>query len=669
MTRNSPIDRRPRGKCLARLAIIADTHIRLPEDLPRAPWEANRQANARTKRALEQIAAAKPDCVLHMGDVVNPTPHEPSYADASRFAAKLMAPFGLTIHVSPGNHDVGDKLAFVTPAHGIDEDSVELFERLVRPNWLAFDVGPVRTLIINASLIGSGLPQEAVQWDWLETEMASHHGRRMFLATHYPVFMAQPDEGSLYDNIEPEGRARLLGLLERHAVEAVFAGHVHNFFHHLLGPTEFHILPSPSFVRQDYAELSNTAPDNAGGMEGGRNDTAKLGWALVEIFEHGHVVHIRRSEMPEDDAADTAPRNHPKFLSEGLPGLQLRDAWAEPGTIPLNGPIEEFTRRRQRNDYPLLALQEMGTRDLRVPLTDLDDPLYLQRAKDLGELGFRFTFFSLDVPPDALAAKAAALPSAAALEVILPWRRISDFHDALARLRGVWTDRLTVACTVSSSDHREVAVGASYVVSFGFDLSEFELLDSFHRDVGAELDLGYSFRLSERQDVLADGRSIAAFAARIGAPATLHVTMAGEHPGRVERSEAQVAARAVEAAVLAKTTPLAVFLDRTVDVDRAYFPGFGLYDRLWNPRLPGRALAAATRLLAGADRAKLLGVETRGTSRICRLTLDGQRLDVAIPSDGTLPAGFAPLVANASGLPGWRRTSHTAETASREATT
>ncbi|WP_164738214.1 metallophosphoesterase family protein [Frigidibacter oleivorans] len=621
----------------------------------------NRQANARTLRVLEQIAAAKPDCVLHMGDVVNPLPQEPTYPEVSRFAARLMAPFDLTIHIAPGNHDVGDKLAFVTPAHGIDEATVALFDKLVRPNWSAFDLGPVRTLIINASLIGSGLPQEAEQWDWLERELSAHQDRRLFLATHYPVFMGQPDEGSLYDNIEPEGRTRLLGLLEAYAVEAVFAGHVHNFFHHVLGPTEFHILPSPSFVRQDYAELASVAPDNDGGMEGGRNDTAKLGWAMVEIFEEGHVVHIHRSEMPADAAMETAPRNHPKFRSEGLPGLQLRHAWAEPGIIPLNGPIEEFTRRRQRNDYPLLALQEMGTRDLRAPLTDLDDPLYLRRAEDLGQMGYRFTFFSLGVPSDALAAKAASLPAAAALEVILPWRRIAELTAALTAFRQVWKGPLTVACTVSASDHREVSVGASYTVTFGFDISEFGLLATFHAETGAALDLGYCFRLAEFQDVLTDGRKIADFAARMDVPASLHVTLGGEHPGLVQRTEAQVAARVVEAAVLAKTTPLTVFLDRPADVDRSYFPGFGLYDRLWNPRLPGRALAAATRLLAGSQRAELLGVETGGAARICRLSLNGRVLELAIPTDGETPAGFSPLVTAAPGLPGWRITSQEAQ--------
>lgn len=665
---DTPLERRPRGACLARLAILADTHIRLPEDLPRAQWTANKLANDRSLRALEQIAAARPDRVLLMGDVVNPVPSDPSYPAVSRFAAGLMAPYGFEIQVAPGNHDVGDKLAFVTPAHGISEDSVALFEKLVRPNWSAFDVGPVRTLIINASLIGSGLPQEAAQWEWLEGELAASSDRRLFLATHYPVFMSRPDEGSLYDNIEPEGRARLLALLKHHAVEAVFAGHVHNFFHHILGPTEFHVLPSPSFVRQDYAELAPVAPDTAGGMEGGRNDTAKLGWAMVEIFEQGHVVHIHRSEQPQDAGQTRPARNAPKFHPEGQPGVHLRHAWAEPGTIPLNGPIEPFTRRRQRNDYPLLALQELGARDVHIPLADLDDPLYLQRVIDLGSLGFRFTCFSLGVPAPALAEKATALPCVSALEVILPWRTIADFTAPLAELREVWDRTLTVACTVSASDHREGGSETSYQVAFGFDHSEFDLLTQFHEQTGAALNLGYSFRLGESQDVLSHGRDIAGFAERMQLPAFMHVTLGGNHPGQIQRSEAQVAARVVEAAVLAKTTGLKVFLDRFTDTDRSYFPGFGLCDRLWNPRLPGRALAAATRLLADQPAAELLSTDKIGTARVCRLSLGDRIVEFALPSDGDMPDGFAPLVADAPGLPGWRGLDTPAEITSLEAT-
>ncbi len=45
------------------------------------------------------------------------------------------------------------------------------------------------------------------------------------------------------------------------------------------------------------------------------------------------------------------------------------------------GPVDEFVRKKARNDYTVLALWETGIRTLRLPLADLTDEIFLKPAR------------------------------------------------------------------------------------------------------------------------------------------------------------------------------------------------------------------------------------------------------------------------------------------------
>ena len=109
--------------------------------------------------------------------------------------------------------------------------------------------------------------------------------------SHYPPYLSRPDETHHYDATDEPGRSWLLGLFERYAVEAYYAGHVHNFFFNRHGPTSCYVLPSPSFLRHDYHELFRVEPD----MKQGRHDGAKLGYAVVDVHGQGHLNHAVRT--------------------------------------------------------------------------------------------------------------------------------------------------------------------------------------------------------------------------------------------------------------------------------------------------------------------------------------------------------------------------------------
>jgi 3',5'-cyclic AMP phosphodiesterase CpdA len=586
----SPDTGRPRpvdGALLLRFAIIADTHIRLPGEASTTSWQANRLATERTLAALEQVTKASPAFVVHLGDVIHPVPHLPTYVPACKVAAELIGASGLPFHFVPGNHDVGDKISLVTPAHEIDDFSLEIYERLVAPSHKSFDAAGLHFVIFNTSLIGSGLAAEAAQFAWLEQDLAANRGRRIFLFMHYPLYMGEPNEPSLYDNVELPGRARLLALLADYCVEAGFAGHVHNFFYHDYEGTELYCLLSTSFVRPDYSELFDVEPVR----EFGRDDVAKLGWAEVEIYESGHVVQVRRTLEPVLDTNHPLTKVHPKYRHRTALGTHLRTAWAEPRPISYNGPIEEFRRRKVRNDYLLLGLAETGIRDLRVPASDMLDPAYRPRMESLVAAGHRFTVFTVGVSADP-DIWAAAKALAADVEIILLWRDIGRQVVALEHARAGFDGRLSVACIVSPADHRNATFKAGYLMSFGFDVQETGLVAAFHEQTGAALDLGYVFRIAPSQSPLSVGQEISSFARRLGLRLTLNLVLGSDDAAACSDNDVLIANRVAETMLIgAASDHLMPFIDTFADHDRGYFPRHGLYDASYNPRLASRVVA------------------------------------------------------------------------------
>jgi len=89
------------------------------------------------------------------------------------------------------------------------------------------DIGEWRLIGINSQLLGSGLPAEAEQHDWLAETIATNRPTALFL--HYPVYLDDPaDPARSHSVILPEARAALLALIDAHSnVRLVASGHLH----------------------------------------------------------------------------------------------------------------------------------------------------------------------------------------------------------------------------------------------------------------------------------------------------------------------------------------------------------------------------------------------------------------------------------------------------------
>ena len=387
------------GRRLFTFAVVTDTHVNFGETECNSEFEINKRANGRLRHVVRDLNRRDLAFVMHLGDVVHPVPaltdlYEQAAARFHEVAAELRHP----LYLAPGNHDIGDKPIVWGPGGVVREEFIELWNRNFGPNYQAFEHGDCRFYLVDAQIINSGLAHEAEQKAWLEADLAeaAGAGKRLFLGTHYPPFLTEAGEDEHFDNIAEPGRSWLLNLLERHGAEALFSGHVHNFWYNRHGVTDCYALPSTAFVRQDYAEIFRASPPPE--TEGGRSDFAKLGYFLVHVHAGSHLCRWVRSHGavvepggPDHDGRDGIDAVHPLENPNTRFGFDMRQNWLEIVEVPPSGSLDEFDRKRTRNDYALMALLEMGVRRVRIPARDLIDPEHRRRLDDCAHQGLLFT--------------------------------------------------------------------------------------------------------------------------------------------------------------------------------------------------------------------------------------------------------------------------------------
>jgi len=599
------------GSRLFTFAVITDTHLNQGEDDCNSPFQVNRLANARMRHVVRDLNARDLAFVVNLGDLVHPVPAIPHLyeAAAARFHEQV-AQLEHPLYLTPGNHDVGDKPNDWAPAAGVAEAHLALWDKHFGKQYQSFDHGDCHFAIINAQIINSGFAAEEQQRAWLESDLRANAGRRIFLCSHYPPFFSRPDEEENYDNIGEPGRSWMLGLLREHCVEALFIGHVHNFWFYRYANTDCYLLPSTAFVRQDYSEMYRVVPTTD--AEFGRNDKPKLGYFLVHVHEGGHICEPVRTYGAAIAAGSPVvgppPRVepvHPRLNRFGDFGFDMRQNWMEIIEIPPTGGLDEFDRKEVRNDYPLLALWEMGVRKVRVPLRDLLQADNRQRLRELISHGHEFTLFSFGDPePHHRELIRANRDIFAAWEICVNW-------DVLARIvGGIGEIARDVAIPVylsrlRSIDEQRTEAGKYYhAINQGFtpeDGEQMALLLAHPELQGAVA--GFVFRLTMDRAPWDAAAMAHAMARDLGVAASMHLRMSGANPALETADETELVNRVAEAmAAAAAFDRVRVYADTLADNDRGYFPRLGVLDRLWNPR-PGshvvRNMNAALNTLQG----------------------------------------------------------------------
>jgi 3',5'-cyclic AMP phosphodiesterase CpdA len=189
------------------------------------------------------IADQRPDLVIHTGDV---TVDGADVEEDMRYSAELMCRLGVRFRAVPGNHDVGDA---GHRSHRVTEERLQCWRTHFGPDRWVEDVEEWRFIGLDALLFSSGEREEKVQVDWLETVINEAEERRIAWFLHRPLFLESPDEGDTgYWSVEPQPRAHLLDLVERHSVALIASGHLHKAHDFWHDGTHYIWAPSSAFL-------------------------------------------------------------------------------------------------------------------------------------------------------------------------------------------------------------------------------------------------------------------------------------------------------------------------------------------------------------------------------------------------------------------------------------
>ena len=596
------MNKRPAGNILFKVALVADTHVNEAEDFSTSPYPVNAEANPRTRFIFDQINQSGAAFCIHLGDMVHPVPELASHTDAVENFHRLASNLKMPLYLTPGNHDIGDKPVTWMPAGMVNGEHIALYRKRFGRDYFSFDHQQCHFIIINSPLVNSGDPAEAEQAAWLEADLDTCKGKRTFMFSHYPVYVSDPEEPESYDNIDEPGRSWLLDLIRRYKPEALFAGHVHNFWYDVIGETEYYVLPSASFVRHDYSEMYRID----GGSQQGRDDNAKLGHLTLEIYSTGHVAHYHRSyggRLEEGTAIAPAVIRRPHVKTTGLDGIyvDMRHAWSEEMVVAPSGAVDEFRRKKARNDYPVLALWEIGISGLRVPIQDLEDATTRRRMTLMRDVGHKFHVYCYGLPNEGqwkLLTEHAGL--VAQLELILIWSHINDQFGALKMLRSEAGIPIILS-RVNRNDVAKISGGRfNHLISHGFTLIEIPELVDFLAGNPELLD-GIQFTIPRSQSPWSAARKLAEFAESTSVCPWLYIKSTEASPAERFDDDIANARRFGEALLSGVGHGIGVILDTLDDADRGYFTRTGLIDRRFNPRFAGQLVSELIRQMDGSD--------------------------------------------------------------------
>ena len=179
------------------------------------------------------------------------------------------------------------------------------------PLWWTLEHKGVRFSGFCDMLAGSGLPEEAELWEWMEAQGKLPRSKHHVWVTHYPLFMENLDEPDYeitdrgqyldwYFGIDRPQRIRLMEIFQATGTDLVVSGHVHcHKVHHAAG-VRFEIAPSTSFPQ--YGDRWPDGDDTLGFLQYEVSD-AGIASAFVPLEEvsnapgygpGGHVPPAKR---------------------------------------------------------------------------------------------------------------------------------------------------------------------------------------------------------------------------------------------------------------------------------------------------------------------------------------------------------------------------------------
>lgn len=634
---------RPAGSTepLFSFVVVADTHVNESDNVSSSPFETNHLANERARFVFEDIAQMEPQpkFVIHLGDIVHPMPALPTFMQAVDQFKQISSQLRCPLHVLPGNHDVGDKRIDWMPADQICEPHLDAYRKAFGKDYYSVDVENIRCVLINSLLINSGLAAEQEQKTWLEDQIHSAVKKRVFLFMHYPPFVYSETEHGSYDNLDEPGRSWLVSLMKQPNVEASFAGHVHNFWYEQLDQSGFYMLPSTAFLRHDYSEFYRVKPS----IEFGRGDVAKFGYFVVDVFADGHIAYpirtmgVRTSAESQEKKSSVQYLTNPKSSHFNQVGVELRHTWTEVAQIPATGGVQEFGRKSARNDYPLLALWEMGAKLSKVTDQDALDAATNRRMQLLGNMGHRFLLTSLGAPKTSLLDVNLGRAGVTGIETNLSTAR---FQSSLEKLKAfkAKTNLNLFWCKIHTYDDSHYdGKHFSHFVKSGFTTDDLTAQASLIKEALATKAIdGITVRVEFDQDLLRVAPLLNAFAKEYQCKIVASLKLSGPSIAQSNDDEAALIEKVCLAMLNSKSlSGVQYIFDTFMDVDRGYYPRGAFIDRQFNPNSAARVFAHINSIFSNTKKISIDTVHSKSSSHLV-FTADEQEHQIHFGDAKTL---------------------------------
>jgi hypothetical protein len=249
MTAANPTDGIPAGSESIRIVQVSDTHVSRKRAYFVDNWDV----------FVEEISRTRPHLIVHSGDV---------------------APW-LAI---PGNHDTGESPLAIRLQQPINSERMERWQRHYGPSRWCRDLGAWRLIGIDTALLGSGLPEEEQQNQFLERSLGERPGRPLMLFQHLPPFENDADDSAFTAAAVPYApRGRLLETCVRNKVAVIACGHLHVYRQMHYRGIQIVWAPATSFFNIIEKQRRGLAAPRAGYIE----------WHL-----HGRAISHRLVEPP-----------------------------------------------------------------------------------------------------------------------------------------------------------------------------------------------------------------------------------------------------------------------------------------------------------------------------------------------------------------------------------
>jgi len=238
-----------------------------------------------------------------------------------------------------------------------------------------------------------------------------------------------------------------------------------------------------------------------------------------------------------------------------------------------------------------LALWEIGTKHLRIPVADVVDTERAKRLHDLYRLGFRFSLYSFDQPSSQL------------IDTVLRHAKIFDSWELGFRfsqltelnfqaLTSCQNQGIEIYASPLRSKEEIVASGKKYyhVINHGFTVSDnfSETQETMFQQLLEHSGFnGIVLRCSLDDDISQVINIAEQLETRNNIKSIMHLRMTADNPAEAQVDTTRYCNRLAEAMFRRwDSNSGKIFCDSFVDIDRGYFPRTGLLDRRFNPN-PG----------------------------------------------------------------------------------